>query len=179
MHLANLQYTYTTDAVVSIDLRHLLYFVTMAALIRAASFEDLKAVKAIDETLFGADTYPLFALRQLLDITSSLFKVALLDDKVVGYAIGHYNAEVKEAWFLSLGVLKAYSGKGIGEKLTLTLLEEAEEKGAKASYLTVHPENKRGLSIYKKLGFEEREWVSGYYGDGVPRIIMVRASGKV
>ncbi|MEJ8802437.1 GNAT family N-acetyltransferase [Pontibacter sp. H249] len=151
----------------------------MALYLRAATVEDLKAVKAIDEALFGEDTYPLFALRQMLDITEGLFKVALLDDKVVGYAIGHYNSEAKQAWLLSLGVLLAYRGQGIGEKLTHTLLAEVEAKGANTSYLTVHPDNKQGINIYKKLGFVEHHSVSDYYGDGIPRLIMVKASGKV
>ena len=150
----------------------------MAPIIRAATVEDLKAVKAIDEALFGEDTYPLFVLRQLLDITSSFFKVALLENKVVGYAIGHYHSEAKQAWFLSLGVLQEYGGQGIGEKLTKALLEGVEAKGGRESYLTVHPENKRGISIYKKLGFVEQKYVPDYYGDGVPRLIMVRTSAS-
>ncbi|MBC5991828.1 GNAT family N-acetyltransferase [Pontibacter cellulosilyticus] len=144
--------------------------------IRAATVHDLKAVKAIDETLFGAETYPLFALRQLLDITNGLLLIAEESDKIAGYAIGHYNAVQEEAWFLSLGVLPEVRGLGIGESLTKGLINAVEQLGAKCIYLTVHPSNMGGIRIYEKLGFVKDSAENDYYGDGSPRLIMVKTS---
>ena len=151
----------------------------MQVTILPATVQHLKAVKAIDETLFGTDTYPLFALRQLLDIAGGLFKVAVVDEHIVGYAIGHYDSVSGDAWFLSLGVLPGYSGKGIGQELTSILIKEVEEKGAKRICLTVLPDNKYGIRLYERLGFVEDHLEDDYYGDGVARIIMVRTAGKV
>ena len=140
--------------------------------IRTAEIEDLKQVKAIDQSLFKEDSYPVFALRQLLDITNGLMKVAVLEDKIVGYIIGHHNRDEQEAWFLSLGVLPHYRGNKIGEGLTVALTEDVAERGAKDIFLTVHPENKPGRSLYNKLGFKNHQTSEDYYLDGLPRLIM-------
>ena len=73
--------------------------------------------------------------------------------------------------------MPAYRGRGIGEKLSQALLETVEAKGAKVSFLTVHPNNARALDIYKRLGFVEQQSVPDYYGDEVPRLIIVEVSG--
>lgn len=151
----------------------------MKAHIRSATAQELKTIKAIDETLFGDDTYPLFALRQLFDITNGLIMVAVLENRIVGYAIGHYEPESGNAWFLSLGVLPEQRGKGTGERLTKALIEAVEAKGARACRLTVHPGNTGGYRIYERLGFVAQETQEDYYGDGSPRIIMVRTSDEV
>ncbi|GAB3201065.1 ribosomal-protein-alanine N-acetyltransferase [Pontibacter aydingkolensis] len=144
--------------------------------IRPAQLQDLTAVKAVDELLFGQDTYPLFALRQLLDITGDLLLVAEFNESIIGYAIGHYNSETKTAWFLSLGVLPEFRGQSIGEKLIDSLIETVEAKGATAIYLTVDPVNKSGFRLYEKLGFVQHHSKHNYYLDGMPRIVMVRTA---
>lgn len=140
--------------------------------IQPATLADLKTVKHIDETLFGADTYPMFVLRQLYDITAGLLKVAVVENQVVGYAIAHLDHETGNAWFLSLGVLPNFRGRGIGELLTKTLLQEVSTKGANKALLTVHPDNQAGISIYKRLGFKEKSTTPDYYLDNTPRIVM-------
>lgn len=151
----------------------------MQAVIKQATVQHLKMVKRIDETLFGTDSYPLFALRQLLDISGGLFKVAFFDEDIVGYAIGHYDAASGDAWFLSLGVLPQNGGKGIGQQLTSSLLKDVEEKGAKCCYLTANPGNLHAIRLYERLGFVPDRLEENYYGDGISRIIMVRTFGKV
>ena len=146
----------------------------MSLHIRNATKQDLKQVGQIDSQLFGADAYPPFVLRQLLDICGGLFKVALVGDELIGYAIAHYNAEDKIAWFLSLAVLPAHQGKGTGEGLIKTLLADVAAKGAEKVYLTVLAENSRGIRIYERLGFAVVFDEEDYYGDGVARLVMCK-----
>ncbi|MFD2998936.1 GNAT family N-acetyltransferase [Pontibacter toksunensis] len=142
--------------------------------IRAADIDDLPQVRKIDQLLFQEESYPVFALRQLLDITNGLMKVVEYGKEIVGYAIGHYNSEKQEAWFLSLGVLPGYRGRKFGEKLTADLMEEVKAMGAMTIKLTVHPENIPGINIYQALGFKAQETATNYYLDHSPRLIMVK-----
>lgn len=144
-------------------------------IIRAAEIEDLQQVKVIDLLLFHEESYPLFTLRQLLDITNGLMKVVECGKKIVGYAIGHYNSEKQEAWFLSMGILPGYRGRKLGESLTADMIEEVKALGATSINLTVHPDNKPGINIYESLGFEAHNMATNYYLDHSPRLIMVKA----
>ncbi|MDX5422961.1 MAG: GNAT family N-acetyltransferase [Hymenobacteraceae bacterium] len=145
--------------------------------IRNAEVKDLQAIKEVDQLLFQADAYPMFVLRQLFDITGELTKVALVESKVAGYAIGHYNAEKAEAWFLSLGVLPAYRGQRIGEGLMLALIEEVQARGAAVIQLTVHPANTAARKLYERLGFKVHKRVEDYYFDAIPRMLMRKEAG--
>jgi [ribosomal protein S18]-alanine N-acetyltransferase len=59
-------------------------------IIRQAQLSDLRDVKAIDQLLFGADSYPLFVLRQFYDISGEYLLVAETESEVVGYMLAHY-----------------------------------------------------------------------------------------
>ncbi|WP_299822232.1 GNAT family N-acetyltransferase [uncultured Pontibacter sp.] len=140
--------------------------------IRTATVQDLRQVKHIDEALFKEDAYPMFVLRQFLDVSGHLFKVAVLNEAVAGYVLGSYNVADTTAWFLSLGVLPEYRGKGIGEALMHTLMNDVKGRGANAVYLTVHPENASAIKLYGKLGFRTEFTDPDYYLDGSPRLVM-------
>lgn len=142
--------------------------------IRKAELSDLKGIKAIDQLLFGADSYPLFVLRQLYDITGDYLLVAEIESEVVGYMLSHLDHDNKKGWLLSLGVLPTHRGKRIGEKLMAATMATMEAQGVTNLYLTVHPDNAAGISIYTGLGFSVMEEVADYYLDQSPRILMSR-----
>ncbi|WP_299986523.1 N-acetyltransferase [uncultured Pontibacter sp.] len=142
--------------------------------IRKAELADLKAVKAIDQLLFGADSYPLFVLRQFYDITGEYLLVAETGGEVVGYMLAHLDKGNRKGWLLSLGVLPAHRGKRIGEKLMAATMASMEKQGASILYLTVHPDNAAGISIYTRLGFAEEQEEADYYLDNSPRLLMSR-----
>lgn len=142
--------------------------------IREAGPDDLRTIQDIDQSLFGSESYPLFVLRQFLDITNGLLKVAEVEKEVIGYSIGHYNTETSEGWMLSLAVLPEYRGKEIGQQLSCHLIREIEEKGADKIFLTVHPDNNPAIKTYEKLGFVRHQHKKDYYQDNSPRIVMLR-----
>lgn len=140
--------------------------------IRTAKFEDLQQIKEIDAYIFEEDSYPLFVLRQLLDITKGMMKVATVADEVVGYAIGHVEMASGEAWLLSAGVLPHFRGRSIGLNLLKGLVEDMTSKGAKFILLTVQPKNAAGISLYQKLGFSTFQTSDNYYLDNARRLLM-------
>lgn len=141
-------------------------------IIRQAHLSDLRDVKAIDQLLFGTDSYPLFVLRQFFDISGEHFLVAETEGEVVGYMLAHYDQDRLQGWLLSLGVLPAHRGKRIGEKLMGACMGLMETKGVAMLYLTVHPDNAAGINIYTRLGFEVQESLPDYYLDNSPRLLM-------
>jgi ribosomal protein S18 acetylase RimI-like enzyme len=74
-----------------------------------------------------------------------------------------------------MGVLAEYRSQGIGQALLETLLSWAQARGGiEKVCLSVHADNQRAISLYKKLGFEvegirKREtcFGPGQYADAV------------
>lgn len=60
---------------------------------------------------------------------------------------------IKHVGLLSIGVLKAYQGLGLGSALLNSALMWAQSHGLKRVELFVFESNKAGLGLYKKHGF--------------------------
>ena len=56
-------------------------------------------------------------------------------------------------WLFSLNVRSIYRARGIGEKLTASVIEEALKKGAKELLLLVFEDNYRAIRLYQKMRF--------------------------
>ncbi|ELR70040.1 transcriptional regulator, MarR family [Fulvivirga imtechensis AK7] len=56
-----------------------------------------------------------------------------------------------------MAVTPKAQGLQIGKKLGLAILEKARQKGAKVVYLESNRQLLPTLSLYRKLGFEEKE----------------------
>lgn len=89
---------------------------------------------------------------------NSLFIIAEVNGKVVGnlnFTGGPRQRTIHSGEF-GVSVLKEYWGKGIGEQLIRYLINWSKESGIiKKINLRVRTDNKRGIKLYKKLGFFE------------------------
>ena len=56
--------------------------------------------------------------------------------------------------------------EGIAKKLIETAEKFFKEHGAEQSTLHVREDNSKARSLYKRLGYEEAEYLEGYYNDG-------------
>ncbi len=54
---------------------------------------------------------------------------------------------------LGMGVLDAYRGRGLGERLIRAALEDARVQGFERVELSVYAKNARAHSLYRKIGF--------------------------
>ena len=75
---------------------------------------------------------------------------------------------------IGIAILKAYRGRGLGEKLIRAIIKLAKKKlKPKNIYLSAFAENKVALNLYKKVGFKEfarfQKWMkhNGKYYDSV------------
>ncbi len=81
--------------------------------------------------------------------------VAVDGERVVGWCdVQHETIPVyKHECMLGMGVLEAYRGHGLGERLIRATLEGARAAGFERVSLSVYAKNTRALELYRKVGF--------------------------
>ena len=81
--------------------------------------------------------------------------VALIAGKVVGWCdicpIGR--PVYAHGGVLGMGILAEHRGRGIGEALMRSALEQARTRGLTRIELTVRADNERAIALYRKIGF--------------------------
>jgi ribosomal protein S18 acetylase RimI-like enzyme len=91
------------------------------------------------------------------------------DQKIVGiiaFVVKAHEVEVKQ-----LIVNQEFRGRGYGKKL-LEFLIHLQSK--KEIALVTHPSNSPAIITYLKSGFFIKKYLDNYYGDGQPRILLIR-----
>lgn len=140
--------------------------------VRAATIQDINAIAALEQAVFGKEPYPALFFRQALDLWPQLLRVA--DDRhgVGGYALAAVAGEPATAWILSLGVHPSLRGKGLGTALMKGMLDAMRDSGVDCVRLTVHPENRSAISVYRQQGFKETARQSACSQADDPRLVM-------
>lgn len=70
-------------------------------------------------------------------------------------------------------VARSHQGQGIAARLFEVLLAELDRRQADC-FLTVSPDNSRALGLYRRYGFTEETFVSGYYRPKEDRLVLTR-----
>lgn len=142
-------------------------------IIRKASKKDLEGVFEIEKNAFAPDNYPIFVLRQYMDVFPKLFLIATdQHNAILGYVIGGIDESKNIGWILSLATNPDNKSKGVGSRLTNELIKKFQTLHLDIVRLTVHPENIPANKLYEKLGFSKKELDHNYYGDQSPRLIL-------
>jgi ribosomal-protein-alanine N-acetyltransferase len=82
---------------------------------------------------------------------------------IVGFVGAWYM--VDEVHIVSIGVRTGFRGRGLGELLLISAMEQALERNVKTVTLEVRASNHVAKNLYKKYGFHERGVRKGYYTD--------------
>ena len=77
-----------------------------------------------------------------------------------------------EAELLTIAVLPAARGQGIGAILLAEGLAEAAQRGAVRMFLEVAPGNAPAYALYERLGFSAVGRRRGYYADGSDALVL-------
>ena len=98
---------------------------------------------------------------ELAQLDTRHYVVALAGDTPVGYAgLCDYP---DEAWVQTMAVAPALQGRGLGTRLLLELLAEAERRGQRVVSLEVRADNVAAQGLYSRHGFIRTGVRRGYY----------------
>lgn len=140
--------------------------------IRKFSLSDLDQILEIEKASFPQDAYPRPLFESLFKKYPEGFIVALLEEKIVGYAIGEVSRDFGE--IISIAVDSNYRNQRIGEALINNLIENFRQKGIRNLYCEVRTANKNGISFFEDLGFCIIKTVKGFYQNGGDAFLMRR-----
>ena len=147
--------------------------------IRPAAIADLKSLLHLHRSVFGAAAFNAYVLRQQLDAFADLQWVAEdSDGNLAGCISGAIEQPTGSGWIWALAVHPEYRGQRLGERLSRQLLATLAEYGSEHVRLTVSPGNRAAIRLYERLGFEQQEVVTDYFGAGEDRIIMLHEMSK-
>jgi [ribosomal protein S18]-alanine N-acetyltransferase len=144
-------------------------------MLRRADARDVDRVTAFeliveDRKLFGP---PLDAAAVLIEIETNAYFVEMQDGQII--ATGAYRVRPDDTAYLSnIAVHPAHRRSGHARALMQHLL--ASCRSAPTVDLAVHPDNLAALALYRSFGFAPTRRQDDVFGDGEPRLIMVRAA---
>jgi len=141
--------------------------------IRTYKDDDFPAVTALEESGLHEPYRSAVFIRQMVEICSETFLVAVLDKGAIGYTIGTFvQHNPVEAWILRIGVREDQRRMGAGTALLAAILDIFYTHYVQTIRLSVSPGNQPALSLYEKQGFVQEKFVQAYFGPGEDRIIM-------
>jgi len=133
---------------------------------------DLPDVLAIERALFPESAWSEGMLRdELAGVPATRYYRVAVQPEIIGYA-GLFAAG-EQADVLTIAVLAAHQGRGIGRALLTDLIAESARRGAIHLFLEVREDNPRAQRLYRNAGFTEIGLRRGYY-NGVNAITMRR-----
>ncbi|MBS4012827.1 MAG: GNAT family N-acetyltransferase [Bacteroidetes bacterium] len=89
--------------------------------------------------------------------------VGMVSFKITKKKIVHYNGLV---------IYPKFRSKGFAKKAMFLALRRVSKYSR--IELVVHPHNNSAISLYFSLGFIIEAWKNNYFGDGEPRLVMLK-----
>lgn len=123
---------------------------TNECLIKRMSEEHIHSIAELEKICFS-EPWSENSLREEIDNKDAFFIVVADGDKVLAY--GGMHISFGECYVDNIAVLPEERGKGLGEKITKALLNEAESYGEFFT-LEVRESNIPAVKLYEKLGLE-------------------------
>jgi [ribosomal protein S18]-alanine N-acetyltransferase len=140
--------------------------------IRRFNADDISAISVIEQLSFK-DPFPQYFLSQLADANPDTFLVAVIGDKIVGYAV--IDKWPDQDHLVSIAVIPEWRKKGVGQALLDHLLQRLQTESLR---LEVRRSNKAALDLYRRNGFLQTGIAYSYYTDGEDAIQMEKVIEK-
>ena len=112
-----------------------------------------------------------------LDNPISLWIVAVLGDKVVGY-VGSQSV-LDEADMMNIAVHPDFRRQGIAERLVKALCDKLRERQVRCLTLEVRASNEPAKSLYEKLGFLQVGRRPNYYKEPKEDALILRKEWQI
>lgn len=145
---------------------------TPIALIRA-KFKDIPILLGLEKSVSGTKTYSSGLEESGWEEELQNNTVYLIEEgnTIVGN-ISYKEKSNSNVYISDLVIDPRFQGRGIAKEALARVLDEL--RGFKRIDLVTHPDNKIALSLYQSLGFVVESRKENYYGDGKPRLVLVR-----
>jgi ribosomal-protein-alanine N-acetyltransferase len=134
--------------------------------IRPFKTEDINSISEIEQLSFK-DPFPSYFLSQLAKANPDTFLVAVMIDKIVGYAV--IDRWPDQEHLVSIAVVPESRKMGVGQALLDHLIKRVERGNLR---LEVRRSNNAAVELYRKNGFVQTGVAHGYYTDGEDAIQM-------
>lgn len=122
---------------------------------------DLPQVLAIEEECFSSP-WSINSFKYELKQSESIFKVALLGEKIVGYVCLRTMLDITHV--MNLAVIPQYRRRGIGTTLLQDALHDLRRQRPDIKFITLEVRESSGaLKLYEKAGFSAIGKRKGYY----------------
>ena len=142
--------------------------------LKQATIEDIPKLVEIEEKLVGSKIYVAMTDEKEWqeEIKKANVKAYLIfqDGKVVGNV--SYEVDKDIAYISGLAISPEFQKMGIGKRVIGIILKEL--KNVRLMKILTHPENIPALKLYKSFDFVEKETIENYFGDGEPRVVLIR-----
>jgi ribosomal-protein-alanine N-acetyltransferase len=137
--------------------------------IENAGWHDLNDLRKLEETCFGADSWPLWDLIAVLTMPKIVRLKATVGGKMAGFIAGDPHPREKTGWIATLGVLPDYRRMGIAA----ALLEKCEQDLQLPKIrLSVRRSNDPALELYRKFGYQMVDVWRRYYHSGEDALVL-------
>jgi len=141
--------------------------------LRKATVEDIPTLLAIGESVNDPKTYPSFTKvsEWREELANSTTYIIEKDGVVVG-DIGYEIKNKELVEFIGIAIKPEFQKQGIGRGVMAIILEEL--KNIKKIRVVTHPENSVAIKLYLSFGFTIKDRKENYFGDGEPRIELIK-----
>ncbi|KKW06103.1 MAG: Acetyltransferase family protein [Candidatus Moranbacteria bacterium GW2011_GWE1_49_15] len=137
-----------------------------------ATIEDIETLLEMERTAVDLKVYAAYSDKKEVEKWVNSDVVYLIENE--GLLVGNISYEIKDAdsaYISGLIIRKEFQRQGLAKRAMALLLEEL--KKFKRLSLVVHPDN-HAVKLYESFGFEKDSRVENYFGDGEPRLVMVK-----
>jgi len=139
------------------------------------TIDDVDDFLELERTVDGSSIYSAMTDRReaIEEIAKNTVYFIEKDNNVVGN-ISYEIKDLKVSYISGLMVVPQFQGQGIGKQAMVIILGELKDLGMETIELVTHPRNIKALMIYLSLGFELSGWKDNCFGDGEPRVKMIK-----
>jgi len=137
-----------------------------------ATLKDSKEVTKIEKLGSSKIYHAVTKKDKILDYIKNDFVFLIKNNDIVVGLVSFKVIKKKTASCNGLVIYPKFRRKGFGIK-AMSLVLKKMSKYPRVD-LVVHPHNNPAISLYLSLGFTIEAWQDNYFGDGEPRLVMIK-----
>jgi RimJ/RimL family protein N-acetyltransferase len=142
-------------------------------ILQRATVDDVDTFLSLEKSVAHLKTYSAIVdIKEAeKEIEENIVYIIMVDDKAVGSI--EYKREDNDVVYLSgLVVSPDFWRQGIARQAMEKIFAEIGE--VKKIHLVTHPHNSSAIKLYLSFGFVIDGWKDNCFGDGEPRIVMMK-----